>query len=634
MSSARLYRVINFFSSIIYSRIIRIPALFTLLICFAQTVQAQQTIQIQDNSPHTMLSFGQIDVLEDPEATLNIRQIISKKFQHRFRSNTFRIPKNDNPGSAYWYRFKISHNQESSKQWILEFFDQSISELTLYAPDGSGNYKANYYGTNYDFSNRGYDHKNFIYDLNNHTDQVFTYYLRIKSPHSVSTIIVLRDLRWFVSYALGEYLLFGLFYGMIAVFCLYNLLMYFAVKGKQYLFYVLYNLSIGMYEMCNDGIAFQYLWPTNPHINVYGFGVSLFLSSIFGLLFTSNFLYLKSKSPFFYKLVLITILLRGIFFIACLIYTPLFNFKIIEFIPLLVAFSAGISVLSSGYRPARFLVFGYGFLVAGFLLKILLLLKWIPYGTLSYYSLSICFIIEMILVSFAIGNAIRTLRKKKSSVQKRIIEQLRINDDLHQTLNEQLQVLVNERTQEIQQKTITIERQNAEISVMNHLLKKDISELHLNIEKVTRARVMQKGLDFEEFSRIYPDKDSCFRYLSELKWNHGYACRRCKNTQHSAGQTSFSRRCTKCGYDESAIAHTILQNSKIPINKALYMFILIYTSKGTISSYKLSEILNIRQSTCWTYNSKMQKLLLDKKALLKKNSDGDWGKLLLDPAIV
>ena len=64
------------------------------------------------------------------------------------------------------------------------------------------------------------------------------------------------------------------------------------------------------------------------------------------------------------------------------------------------------------------------------------------------------------------------------------------------------------------------------------------------------------------------------------------------------------------------------------------MFILIYTSKGTISSYKLSEILNIRQSTCWTYNSKMQKLLLDKKALIKKNSDGDWGKLLLDPAIV
>jgi len=53
-----------------------------------------------------------------------------------------------------------------------------------------------------------------------------------------------------------------------------------------------------------------------------------------------------------------------------------------------------------------------------------------------------------------------------------------------------------------------------------------------------------------------------------------------------------------------------------------------------MSSYKLSEILNIRQSTCWTYNSKMQKLLIDKKALLKKNSDGDWGKLLLDPSIV
>jgi len=59
------------------------------------------------------------------------------------------------------------------------------------------------------------------------------------------------------------------------------------------------------------------------------------------------------------------------------------------------------------------------------------------------------------------------------------------------------------------------------------------------------------------------------------------------------------------------------------------MFFLVYNSKGTISSYKLSQILSIRQSTCWTYNSKMQKLLKERKEEIKQAGDDGWIKLLL-----
>lgn len=602
--------------------------LIALLLCNF-TSKAQVAVLIDDDTPHQIFTFNQLAVLEDPSGKLTMGDILTASQQQKFKLNKNRIPKNDRPGSAYWFRFKIGHNASSTNRWLLEFFDQSIADLELYVPDGFDSYQVNHFGTRYPFSKRVYEHKNFTYDLENRNDKLLTYYIRIKSPNPASAIIVLRNFKWFLGYAIGEYFIFGLFYGMIIVFCLYNLLMYFSIKRRQYLFYVLYNLGIGLYEMCNDGVAFQYLWPGFPAANEYGAGIALFISSVFGMLFTINILYLRSKSPLFYKTIVFLIALRTLFFLLCLYDTRLFGVKVIELLPLIVVFLASIKVYHKGYKPAIYFVFGYGFLLTGFLVKIMLLLKWIPYGVLVYYSLSICFIIEMIVVSFAIGNSIRSLKRKKSEAQKRIIEQLTINEKLTQTLNQELSGLVEERTAEIQRKVEIIEKQNLEISVMNSMLKKDNVELNLNIERATKARITAKVPDFQEFSRIYPDKESCFKYISGLKWQQGYSCKKCSNDNFLAGQTLFSRRCTKCGYDESAIWGTIFQNSRIPINKALYMLFLVYNSKGTISSYKLSEILSIRQSTCWTYNSKMQKLFNQRKDELKKAGEDGWSKLVI-----
>jgi len=408
--------------------------------------------------------------------------------------------------------------------------------------------------------------------------------------------------------------------------------MFIAIRQKQYLYYVLYNLSIGLYEMCTDGIAFQYLWPDHPSWNQYAYGVFLFSSSIFGLFFTLSFLYVRSKAPRLYSVIIGLIFIRTLFFICCLYNHKLFTYKFAEIVPLLIALHAGIYIWRSGFKPARFFVIGYSFLLLGFAVKLMVLLNvsWLPYGPITHYSLSFCFVIEMILVSFAIGDNIRGLRKKKDRAQKRMINQLQINEKLQHTLNKELTSLVDERTKEVRDKAATIEKQNEEISLMNAMLEKDNQELHENIEKVTRARVMSHEVDFAEFSKIYPDRDTCFKYLSELKWANGYSCKKCSNTQHLSGFLPFSRRCTKCGYDESVIAYTIFQNSRIPINKAFYMLFLVYSTKGKISSHKLSQLLLIRQSTCWSYNSKMQKILEERKKDIKNAGEGGWSKLIFE----
>ncbi|RZK66042.1 MAG: chromosome partitioning protein ParA, partial [Pedobacter sp.] len=158
----------------------------------------------------------------------------------------------------------------------------------------------------------------------------------------------------------------------------------------------------------------------------------------------------------------------------------------------------------------------------------------------------------------------------------------------------------------------------------------DNEELQTSVEKVTRDRVMNTEVDFEEFSKIYPDKETCYEFLAELKWNKGYHCRKCSNDHYFSGHILHSRRCSKCGYEESVTTYTIFHNTRIPINKAFYMIFLIYSSKGKISSHKLSELLSIRQSTCWTFGTRIKKVMDDRKKTLKKGGKNGWSQLVIE----
>jgi hypothetical protein len=481
-------------------------------------------------------------------------------------------------------------------------------------------------GASRPFGQRLFQHKNFGVNLVNGSSTTSTYYIRIKSHQPVNVIVVLRSVGWFIHYALDEYFFFGIFYGMILVFSLYNLVMFFAMRQIQYLYYIMYNLSIGLYEMCTDGIAYQYIWPNASEWNQYAYGIALYFSSIFALLFTQSLLYVKGKAHRLNKLIWAVIIARTVFFLICLVFNrSWFTYKIVELVPLLLAYTTGCRILYQGYRPARFFVIGYTFLLIGFIIKILIALNvtWLPFGPVTHYSLSVCFIMEMLFISFAIGDKVRLLKKKKDKAQRNTITQLRQKEELKDNLNKVLEQQVSERTREVIEQSALIKEQNEallsvntllqqqteEISRMNVLLEKDNINLQHSIEKVTHDRVMSAEVDYEEFSRIYPDREACFKFLAELKWESGYSCRKCSHTHYNSGHLPFSRRCSKCGYDESAIAYTILQNTRIPINKAFYMIFLLYSTKGKISSHKLSELLSIRQSTCWTYSSRIIQML-------------------------
>jgi hypothetical protein len=631
---------------LMYKLYLKFVCLFALLFAVALPASAQTLVPVADTAKQHVFRFGDLEMLRDTTNKLSFAEV-STKYNSRFVSNTLPTPQIQDGDATFWYRIRLDQRIPTQNNWILEFFDQTIDSITVYSPVAGGAYTATLLGSNRPFTQRLYAHKNFTLNISNDVKSENYYYIKLRSHQSANVIIVLRSVSWFISYALDEYFYFGIFYGMILVFGLYNFMMFVAMRQRQYLYYIVYNLSIGLYEMCTDGIAYQYLWQTAPQWNHYAYGIALFLASTFAMLFAQSLLNLKENAPRFNKLLNGVIIARTAFFLLCLtVDKTWFSYKIIEIIPLSVAFISGCYVLYKGYRPARFFVIGYSFLFTGFIIKSLIALNlwWLPVTALNFYSLSFCFIMEMLFITFAIGDRVRMLKREKDQAQLRMIKQLQQNEELKDMLNRNLEVQVAERTSELIEKSSLIELQNEEltavnqllqqqseeISRMNVLLEKDNLTLHNDIEKVTHDRVMSAEVDFEEFSRIYPDRETCFKFLADLKWEHGYACKKCSNTHYGHGHLPYSRRCSKCGYEESVIAYTILQNTRIPINKAFYMIFLMYSTKGKISSHKLSEILSIRQSTCWAYSSRIKKAMEARKKEIKNAGSKGWSKLVID----
>ncbi|QNK62199.1 transposase [Pedobacter sp. PAMC26386] len=618
-----------------------------LIFLFSTAIYAQKVVAIDDHVTQHIFNFNEIEWLKDKQNKLSFEKISSKEFDPHFIKSLKSTPQTTDLKATYWFRIKIKHNSKADKRYLLEFFDQTIDHVTAYLPQKDGHYKVKEFGDQLSFNQRELHHKNFELYLNNDNNETQVYYFKFQSSQISDAIIVLRSVDWFISYALDEYFYFGIFYGMILVFSFYNLIMFIAMRQRQYLYYVLYNLSVGFFEMSTDGIAYQYLWSTATTWNQIAYAFALYATSVFALLFTKELLFVKAKAPRLNQFILYIIGIRTALFLYSLLFDhSLFTYKFLEFIPLAVAFYTGIYIYKQGYKPARFFVLGYSFLFIGFMLKFFIMLgfEWLNFGVFTYYSLSFCFVLEMVFLSFAIGDKVRILKTKKEKVQRQMIRQMAENAKLKDTINQQLETKVEERTKEVFHKSLIIEAKNAEllevndrlqqqaeeISRMNILLEQDNQELQTNVEKVTRDRVMSADVDFEEFSKIYPDKESCNLFLSELKWKNGYTCRKCKNTHYYSGHISYSRRCSKCGYEESVTAYTVFQNTRIPINKAFYMIFLIYSSKGKISSHKLAEILNIRQSTCWTYGSKIKLLMEERKTVLKKANKNGWSQLVLE----
>jgi two-component system, sensor histidine kinase LadS len=634
----------------IISEMLRKISLYTSLSVFIISSSfASEPLLVNDSKDQFfVLSDDKIDILIDKTKNIRFSEILKSpkdfhQISDRWLNKNRKYIYQEGNDAAYWIRFTVLNHSKLYRNWLIEFLDFNTDKVSMFIPVEDGTYHEYKSGSAYQFGERAIEHKNFEFNIP-FSEKPLVCYIRIEPGNSNVFAAELKSYESFITYSITEYYMLGLFYGFILLMGIYNLVLYINTGEKQYLFYVFYVLCVGLSSMCLDGTGFQYIWPGLPHWSEHILSFSLFGMMLWTLFYSKWLLNTRFHAPLINKLIEVIILTVLGFLVFVQVFTWDYSVFLIPAaaIPLLLIYITGIRIYMQGFRPAWYFLMACTFFFPGFAIRTLTFFNIIEDSILSVYGYNIGILLEMMFFSIAIGDKIRTTKQEKEkalmekeSAQQQIIYQLKEKEFLKDKLNRELEAKVTQRTIELNEKNHELIQLNEKLKELtdkanqwNVRLDIDNRKLQENVKDLAQTRVLMKDVTPEEFNKIFPDDNSCFRYLADMKWKDNYQCKKCSNENFGKGKTSFSRRCTKCNYEESATNGTLFHRLKFPINKAFYMVYLVSNKNPDITSDELSEILSLRRETCWSFKKKITLARKDSLKAHKEDKMNGWTAIL------
>ena len=631
--------------------------LLVLLAAPARAAQPEDTLAVRPGQAAIYLDDQYYSVLEDPTGRLALADVRGAAWANRFRRlrGSGQPPNIQHPRSAYWLRLTVRHASVETDAWYLELYDSHIGQALFYRPrPGSATaYDSVATGATRSFATRPHPYKNFLFDLPPRPGQTVTYYLRLHSDTKTSFRAMVHSGAGLIPELSVQYWLLGIFYGILLIMVVYNFILFFFLKERTYLHYVLYVLSGALLFLSEDGLGFQYLWPNAPRFNYFiGAAAPVLLLLTFAT-YASRFLDTASRLPGLHRF--------GRWALGSSVALLLLDVAVVHsgfsfwlyLLPYGLLYYAGWQAYRTGLQPARYLLLAQALVAVSLIFLITRKLGINFYNNAySVYSLNAAFVLEVVILSYALGEKLKGLMdltllsqqrllkqmRKKHQAQNRLVEQLHENQLLKDRLNTELEAQVAERTAELRHQHETVAAQNRELLEANGLLAlqsgaiaKLNQELSHDLHAEKAARIEAREVDFGEFSQIYPDKDACLHYLADLKWaQHPYRCRKCGHEKSCEAREPYAHRCTRCRYVESATTGTLLQKVKFSTVKALYAVFLLHAHRGSYSPAELARVLDLRAATSWAFAQKVL-AALERRRLAPDYEEGEaWSHVLLD----
>jgi len=169
--------------------------------------------------------------------------------------------------SVHWFRFRLVANR-APQDLTFEIRNPTIDWLELFAAKNGRINSLGQTGSRLPFVQRPSPTKTFAYLLTVKPDQPTDYYLRLdKRYENLATELILWRTNDFEDKEQREYLLWGIFSGVVGLIVLLAFLFFAVTRDPVYAFYGLYVLALALRQFADTGLGFQYLWPETPAIN-------------------------------------------------------------------------------------------------------------------------------------------------------------------------------------------------------------------------------------------------------------------------------------------------------------------------------------------------------------------------------
>jgi two-component system, sensor histidine kinase LadS len=407
---------------------------------------------------------------EDAKDSIDFSIILDSSTQSKFRLNATNTPPNLGfTHSSYWFKLSLQNKQEAQK-FLLEIPYPFLNLLEFYIPNNQGNYQRILLGDHFPFSKRLIRHKNYLVEINFLKGEQKTIYAHIKCDGEATsfpvTIFKPIDL---VKRDYTEQFTLGAYYGILIFALFLSIFLGASLKERLNFYYLFYILGIGIFQLSLDGLAFQYLRPNSTWMANHIIPLSGAFAILFLLLFSRELLDTKKQAPQLNKILWLVMGLNTVLMLASLFNNPFYSLslKSLNFVALianLLVLITAVHVYKKKYPPARYFLIAFSLLILGILAALLKNFGFLPRVFITEYGIQIGSAIEIIFISFALAERVKTLKMEKEMVQELLVDQLMENNKSQKEINIELEKKVKLRTQEIVEKNILIEEKNRDIT--------------------------------------------------------------------------------------------------------------------------------------------------------------------------
>ncbi len=207
-----------------------------------------------------------IEILEDKENILSFSNVISSP---DFKLNKVNVPNFGVSKSTFWLKFEIKNNS-SYDNLLLNLDYPNLDEVELYTETKNKEFFVIKMGKHLPFFQRNYQYPSYIFDLKIPFNKIGIYYLKVRSGGQILTPIFVGVPKKVLANLKTENFIIGIYCGIFLIMFFYNLFIYFTVRDKVYLFYIVYIVIVGLVQLCLLGYTFQYLWPNSSWLAIHG----------------------------------------------------------------------------------------------------------------------------------------------------------------------------------------------------------------------------------------------------------------------------------------------------------------------------------------------------------------------------
>lgn len=418
------------------------------------------TINVDLNTSKEILSQSKIFI--DETKTYEIDEIIKSDKEFTKINNSIKRF-GYSPDFNIWIKFTLHNTENVPIIKILEFDNPLVTNISFFENNDLIKLEG--------LLNKDSIRKsvNPIFEIYLNKNETKTYYIKVFSKKTSLTLkLNLYSNDDFYSKEIFHQFILGLFFGAMIILALYNLSIFLMIKDVSYLYYVGYIFTLVLHHLLYVGFANLYIFDTK-FMNVIVNFAAIFIAFpvLFLALFSKSFLDIKQyqKLNIILNILILTLVLSVIFFSISHYFSHYRNA-----IPILLMSYLFIITLYSAIKKnaqAKLILFGWAVILFAGTIMYISSAGILNIDFTSYYIVEISFILEALVFSIALANRIKKLQEEKNTIQLKLIEEQKDNE-------EKLNKLVLQKTKNL---NIALEEKDILLKELNHRVKNNMQTI-------------------------------------------------------------------------------------------------------------------------------------------------------------